>query len=176
MQSTFHPVPTALAAVAPQSAVPGEWRPVADRFGEEPRTAGPSKIPYRPPADKPASTFGMALRESQAPAAPSSGPDFGDFLDMINPLQHIPLVNLVYRGLTGDTIGGAAQVVGGALYGGPIGAVAGVASAIVEHQTGHSVTDTALAALSGRDLPPVRPDIALSASEITKRYNFNLQS
>lgn len=52
---------------------------------------------------------------------------FWDVVDIINPLQHIPIINLLYRELTGDEINGAAQIAGGGLYGG----IAGVGGAIV---------------------------------------------
>lgn len=55
---------------------------------------------------------------------------FGDILDVINPLQHIPILNNIYRELTGDTIKGPAKIAGGGLYGGPIGAMASAASVI----------------------------------------------
>ena len=48
---------------------------------------------------------------------------FGDILDIVNPLQHIPIVGSIYRNITGDTIAPAMQIAGGALFGGPIGAV-----------------------------------------------------
>lgn len=56
---------------------------------------------------------------------------FFDFLDIINPLQHIPIVNTVYRAITGDEIKGGTRVVGGALFGGPIGAILGGVNAVV---------------------------------------------
>lgn len=47
---------------------------------------------------------------------------FGDVLDILNPLQHIPLVNLIYRNLTGDdNIKPYAQVAGDIAYGGAVG-------------------------------------------------------
>ncbi len=137
--------------------------------GEEPRTAGPAARAYQAATSE--TSFHSALSDSPSPAG--EAPSFGDFIDMINPLQHIPLVNLAYRALTGDQIGGAAQVVGGALFGGPIGAIAGTASAIIEHQTGHSTTDVAISAFSGEKLSvPARTYADLSAP-VTKRYNFN---
>jgi hypothetical protein len=39
---------------------------------------------------------------------------FADFIDIINPLQHIPIVSTLYRSMTGDTIGGPARIHGGA--------------------------------------------------------------
>ena len=37
---------------------------------------------------------------------------FHDILDMINPLQHIPLISTMYRYITGDTPGNVARIVG----------------------------------------------------------------
>lgn len=46
-----------------------------------------------------------------------------DVIDIINPLQHIPVISHLYQRVTGDTIGSIAEIVGGALFGGPIGLV-----------------------------------------------------
>lgn len=79
---------------------------------------------------------------------------FWDILDIFNPLQHIPLVNVVYRKITGDEIGGFAQVAGGALYGGPVGAGLGIASMVLREATGNGPAELVLAAFSGsRDGP-----------------------
>ena len=56
---------------------------------------------------------------------------FGDLVDMVNPLQHIPLVSTLYRDLTGDSIGPAARVIGGPLYGGPIGGGAALVNVLI---------------------------------------------
>ncbi len=66
---------------------------------------------------------------------------FGDLVDMVNPLHHLPVVGMVYRGLTDDKIGPMAQIIGGAVYGGPIGAVAGTVNAVTKMQTGQDVGD-----------------------------------
>lgn len=46
-----------------------------------------------------------------------------DIVDIVNPLQHIPLVSNLYQSATGDTMGAIAQIVGGGIFGGPIGAL-----------------------------------------------------
>src|SRR3546814_5593745 len=53
---------------------------------------------------------------------------FSDLLDLVNPLQHIPGVAQVYRAVTGDAIKPAVKIVGGALFGGPIGVIASARS------------------------------------------------
>lgn len=75
---------------------------------------------------------------------------FYDFLDVINPLQHIPLVNVAYRKLTGDEIKSAPQVLGGALFGGPAGAAGGLFNVIIQEETGRDIADNALGFFSGK--------------------------
>ena len=59
------------------------------------------------------------------------GLTFGDIVDMINPLQHIPILGSLYRKFTGDMIDPAMKVAGGALFGGPIGAAVSLAAVFV---------------------------------------------
>jgi len=88
-------------------------------------------------------TAAMAYAPQQRIDAPQSREafQFGDVVDIVNPLHHLPVVGMVYRGLTDDVIGPAAQIVGGALYGGPIGAVTGTVNAVTQMRTGKDVGD-----------------------------------
>jgi hypothetical protein len=61
---------------------------------------------------------------------------FWDLLDVVNPLQHIPVVSSVYRQLSGDEIGGMARLAGGFLFGGPIGLASSAANLGIEAATG----------------------------------------
>ncbi|PZP57522.1 MAG: hypothetical protein DI586_00355 [Micavibrio aeruginosavorus] len=85
------------------------------------------------------------------PEAEDKSFGFLDVIDMINPLQHIPVVSTFYRNLTGDTIGSAARVVGGAAFGGPIGAAAGIVNALVQMETGKDVADNMVASVKGSE-------------------------
>lgn len=69
---------------------------------------------------------------------------FADVVDVINPLQHLPIVNMVYRQLTGDQLHPVSQIIGGAVFGGPIGAVTGTANAIAKMQTGKDFGEHAM--------------------------------
>ena len=60
---------------------------------------------------------------------------FWDAVDIINPLQHIPIVNLLYRELTGDEINGAAQIAGGGLYGGLVGVGGAIVTMVFDEVT-----------------------------------------
>jgi hypothetical protein len=75
---------------------------------------------------------------------------FADLLDTINPLQHIPVISNIYRGLTGDTLSAGAQIIGGALFGGPIGLIASIAGSIIEQQTGKDIAANVFAAVTGQ--------------------------
>ena len=77
---------------------------------------------------------------------------FADFLDIINPLQHIPIINTIYREVTGDTISPVARMIGGGLYGGPVGLLASAVNNAVEAQTGGDIGANLLAAVTGQDL------------------------
>lgn len=78
---------------------------------------------------------------------------FADFLDIINPLQHIPVVSTIYRELTGDTIKPALKVIGSAMLGGITGLASGVVDAVVETQTGKDIGQNMLAMLGGDEEP-----------------------
>ncbi len=94
-----------------------------------------------------------------APAPPhdeAGASEFGfwDLLDVINPLQHIPVVSTIYRSITGDELHGTARVLGGMLFGGPIGGAFAVLNAIFEDTTGRDLGDHALAMAFGDDSAP----------------------
>lgn len=106
----------------------------------------------RPPVvpKQPASLEAMASRDSsdwERYEAPETEMSFWDFLDVINPLQHIPGINTAYRHLTGDTITPSARVMGGMLYGGPVGGMAAIANAVIEQRDGQDIGDQLYAAL-----------------------------
>lgn len=75
------------------------------------------------------------------------GFSFGDILDTLNPLQHLPIVSTLYRAFTGDAIAPAPRVLGDALFGGPIGAATGVANAVLKYLSGKDAGEYMLAML-----------------------------
>ncbi|MEQ8399040.1 hypothetical protein [Thalassobaculum sp.] len=89
---------------------------------------------------------------------------FGDLLDVLNPLQHLPVVGTLYRALTGDTMTDTARMAGGALYGGPLGLISALANVVVEHETGHDIGDTALAWLHDAPETAVGSDTMVAAA------------
>ncbi len=78
-------------------------------------------------------------RDERQPFFGENGFGFDDILDVVNPLQHIPIVSTIYRQVTGDEIAPGSRLAGGALFGGPIGFVVSLANAIVEDVSGRDV-------------------------------------
>ena len=75
---------------------------------------------------------------------------FRDIVDIINPLQHIPIVATLYRNMTGEKIGAVARVVGGALWGRLGGFVSGLVNVVVDWFTGKDIGDHIYSALFGQ--------------------------
>ncbi len=93
------------------------------------------------------------------------GFSFGDVLDIVNPLQHIPIVATVYRALTGDEIAPGPRMAGGALFGGPIGAALATANAVLEESTGKDAGEHVLALFEEDGLTdPAQPPVTVAAA------------
>lgn len=109
-----------------------------------------SRVPHDPAQREAPRTFG-----------------FADFLDMINPLQHIPVVGTIYRELTGDTIHPFSQILGGGLFGGPLGVAGGLANAIAQEETGRDLTGNAVALMlndpAAGSAPPAAPVVSAAS-------------
>lgn len=96
----------------------------------------------------------LAYHSRQATATVHQSPEekpfgFGDVIDMVNPLHHIPVVGHIYREVTGDEIRGVGKIIGGAVFGGGVGAASGLVNTIVEHETGKDITENAMAMVTG---------------------------
>lgn len=90
------------------------------------------------------STKPIAEPQARVPARYDSGLGFDDLMDAINPLQHFPVVGMIYRALSDDQIAPPAQIAGGALFGGLYGFLGALGSVIYEEIAGESVGDTVL--------------------------------
>jgi hypothetical protein len=89
---------------------------------------------------------------------------FHDVLDTLNPLQHLPIVNTLYRWITGDEPGNVASIVGDTLYGGPIGLGVGLLSAAFKAETGKDPGEMMASALTGEDDGQVLSGVATAQS------------
>lgn len=108
-----------------------------------------------------------------AAAAPRRGGfSFSDLLDIVNPLQHIPVVSTLYRAVTGDEIKAPARLLGGGLFGfGLFGGLAGLAGAaansLLAGATGKDAGGHVLALLRGgtEAARPSVPAMSVAAAE-----------
>jgi hypothetical protein len=94
-----------------------------------------------------------------------------DVLDVVNPLQHLPVVGTVYRAITGDKMGDVEKVAGDTLYGGPLGLVSSLADVAFEKITGKSFEDTAMGwvGLGGSDTKTVEAATAPALKPLPSR-------
>jgi len=105
---------------------------------------------------KPASTQLLALTPSETKSEGEGagfqpfgedGLGFFDFLDIINPLQHLPFVGPMYREWTGDELAAAPRMMGSTLYFGPIGLVGSAIDVVLEELTGNDLGGNIMSAL-----------------------------
>ncbi len=92
---------------------------------------------------------------------------FKDLLAIINPLQHIPVVGTIYRAVTGDEIAAMPSIIGGAIFGGPVGLVLSLADNAIKGETGKNVGETVVAGLFGSSTPadaPAETNVAAASS------------
>lgn len=101
-----------------------------------------------------AESAARATREATAAAEDEHGLSFWDVLDVINPLQHIPIVNRLYRAVTGDEIREPARLAGSALLFGPVGLAVAAADMVLEKETGSDAFTHVASLFKGKDAAP----------------------
>ena len=111
-----------------------------------------ARPPFRP---RPAPNAARAAGEDTSVTAAwgDDGFTFGDLLDLINPLQHLPVISTLYRKFTGDEIAPAPRLLGDGLFGGPLGAASAAVGVAVEAATGKDIGDHVLALFDGPEAP-----------------------
>jgi hypothetical protein len=90
---------------------------------------------------------------------------FGDLIDVINPLQHIPIVSSIYRKMTGDELAPGARIAGGSLFVGPLGFVSGLINSMIEGATGQDIGGYVLGLLPGGDVPSTAAGLNVAAAK-----------
>jgi hypothetical protein len=145
-------------------------------FVEVPSVAAPpSHAPAR--AAQPAGFVERALAHQRRPlgplaagadASPGSGFGFDDLLDIVNPLQHVPIVSAAYRSVTDDEISPVPRLLGGALFGGLVGLAVAAANTALERITGRDAGEHVVAALFGGS-DPSEPEAIMVASADPER-------
>ncbi len=116
------------------------WRPPLELAvlpqpapGDAMRAPAPVTATNRPAEDDGFKLFG------------DDGFTFLDFLDIINPLHHIPIIGTLYRHFSGDEIDPGSRVLGGTLFFGPLGTVASIGDVLIRDATGKDLGQHAMA-------------------------------
>jgi hypothetical protein len=94
---------------------------------------------------------------------------FDDLLDIVNPLQHLPIIGAIYREITGDTIELPARLAGSALYGGVTGFLASLGTFAFEKIVGESADEMMLGLF---DSSPATPDPSRVAGAYQAAYSL----
>jgi len=131
-------------------------------------------IEYTYPPQDP--RYAQAMTDMARPSTASAsgslfsadGLSFKDVVDTINPLQHLPVISSLYQSATGDIPSAAAEMIGGALFGGPIGFMAAAANAGLSAATGGGVADHVMAMLDGGSASSTGTQYAAAAYQKTQ--------
>ncbi len=134
---------------------------------------GPARTESRTEAQAAESVTSTATKAADTGVKEEEG-FFDHLLDVVNPLQHIPIIGTVYRAITGDKIGSVEKIMGGTLYGGMWGAISSIADVVFKGITGKSFEDTALSLLQSDGkakavkvaATPITGNISLPTAEI----------
>jgi len=143
-------------------------------------------IPFKPGISDTQTTVSLKnnkLNENQKSfnVLGDDGITFLDFLDIINPLQHIPVISTLYRKITGDKIDPASKFAGSAIYGGPLGAIASAIDLLVEYNTGKDIGEHVLNSAGSNNTKNKAPTQVSSANEInflsiTRTNSYHLKN
>ncbi|MGD1934557.1 MAG: hypothetical protein ACFB0Z_08640 [Candidatus Phaeomarinobacter sp.] len=140
-----------MSAVAVTAPLPtATFEEPTHRFGR----ALDDRLPFssaQAAAAAPLHTASIAPTDDAAAATDEDGFSFNDLLDIVNPLQHLPVVSTLYREFTGDEIRPESRVVGGGIFGGIIGAAASLVDIAVEELSGDTMGGHVMTALFGDD-------------------------
>ncbi|MEK9672120.1 MAG: hypothetical protein VW268_06400 [Rhodospirillaceae bacterium] len=143
------------------------------RAHSAPNAGAPVKLPpQKIETQDPAAAHGPAgLREAGGDGTEfkpfgDDGVTFWDLIDIVNPLQHIPVVSTVYRDLTEDQLDPAPRVLGGTLFLGPIGLATSLINVAVEHSTGQDVGQHVMAHFRNDSEPFARGHKTASAAPV----------
>ena len=130
-------------------------------------------------------TSGVSVREpekaeSERFSAKSSlfgkdGLNFRDIIDLINPLQHIPIVGRIYRAITNDDIAPGIRVAGGSLFGGPMGAAFAAAGLAIDKAGGVLSDKIAHGKISSQDNKKESIPYSFDSVIASRRKPLNLQ-
>jgi hypothetical protein len=124
------------------------------------------------------SLHATALTPENNKSEQSGSLSFGDVLDTVNPLQHIPVVSSLYRSATGDEISKSARFVGDSLFGGVLGAASAAVNILSETVTGKDIAENVVDSIGNTASSPYQQvsGVALQAdtnADFTNNIELN---
>ena len=81
----------------------------------------------------------------------ADGFTFLDAIDIVNPLQHLPVIGPLYREITGDTLDPVSRVAGSTLFLGPFGTAISAVNVALEEFTGNDKGSLFIAMVKDKD-------------------------
>jgi hypothetical protein len=83
-----------------------------------------------------------------------------DAIDIVNPLQHLPVIGSLYREFTGDSLDPFSRIVGNTLFFGPFGAAFSSVNVAVEVMTGKDMVSNLIAVIKDENTNTTEPKTA----------------
>ena len=117
-----------------------------------PAGARPAQLLAQSPLPSSSVPSSAVADAAPAQAKPQEG-FFHHLWNVVNPLQHVPVIGTIYRAITGEHLDPVEKIAGDTLYGGLWGAVSSIADVAFEGLTGKSFEDTALALFKSDSSP-----------------------
>ncbi len=154
--SELPPPPPAAAPASSQGAAQSLFASTLDEVQKKEKKDDLAEKEEASAAPKIARSWRMDGADKATEVHEAEDLEWGDLVDLINPLQHIPILGTVYREATGDKIKPEIQVAGNALFGALTGSlaistVAGILTAAYEEHSGEEATIQIADALFGGD-------------------------
>jgi len=104
----------------------------------------------------------------------ADGLTFLDAIDIVNPLQHLPVIGPLYREITGDTLDPVSRVAGSTLFLGPIGTAISAVNVALEEFTGNDMGSLFIAMVKDKDtVQPTSANTEIANLPITQNNAFN---
>ena len=125
----------------------------------------PKKNPegYKPKAADEKSAISQKLETKKTSGFELFGADgftTSDAIDIVNPLQHLPVIGSLYREFTGDSLDPFSRIVGNTLFFGPIGAAFSSVNVAVEMMTGKDMVSNVIAVIKDENANTTEPKTA----------------
>ena len=104
----------------------------------------------------------------------ADGFTFLDAIDIVNPLQHLPVIGPLYREITGDTLDPVSRVAGSTLFLGPFGTAISAVNVALEEFTGNDMGSLFIAMVKDKDtVQPTSANTEIANLPITQNNAFS---